>query len=85
MASSQWWASSQVIDFFINIGLNNYVTLTIKDRGVLRPSMVSMSLVAILVPLWGHEWVVSLALDDFMDVQLNLPSIDWRSKPHDLS
>ena len=30
---------------FINIGLNNYVTLTIKDCGVLRPSMVSTSLV----------------------------------------
>ena len=45
MASSQWWASSQMVDFFINIGLNNYVTLTIKDCGVLRPSMVSTSLV----------------------------------------
>lgn len=47
--------------------------------------MVSMSLVVVLVSLWDVNGVVNLALNDFVDVQLNLALVDWCLKPHDLS
>lgn len=70
------------IGFFVSIKLNDDTTVI---RGILQPPIVAMRFVSFLISCWGREWIVDFALNDFIDVQLNIALLGWYLEPHDLS